>query len=209
MDKKITLKKKVYDEVFKDIIQGIYKSGDIISEVSLVEKYGVSKAPVREALVELCNESVLRSIPRYGYEIIPVTRNDIKNLQEFRQIIECTCLRENWSCFTLNGLKQLEKLSEFAPMTPSFDDITKLWENNSEFHLTLMSFYSNKYIYDELGKALRVLTRAFAQMYWDKWSGTTLIAEENLEHRELIRLIKNNDVDGAVNCLKRDIIEIT
>ena len=78
--RKKTLKQIVHDEVFKDIIQGMYKPGDIISEVLLTEKFGVSKAPVREALIELCNENVLRSIPRYGYEIIPIRCEESKRV---------------------------------------------------------------------------------------------------------------------------------
>lgn len=208
--RKKTLKQIVHDEVFKDIIQGMYKPGDIISEVLLTEKFGVSKAPVREALIELCNENVLRSIPRYGYEIIPITSTDVMNLREFRQLIECGCLRKHWNCFTPARLDELESIASFKPKSPNYDDITSLWENNNHFHLTLMSYYGNKYMYDELARTLNVLTRAFAQMYWDKWSGLIpdSTVNENIEHRELIRLIRENDIEGAVLCLDRDIIEI-
>ena len=62
------LKAQIYTKIFEDIIRGEYGPEDVLREKALVEKFHVSKSPVREALIELCKEGVLRSIPRYGYE---------------------------------------------------------------------------------------------------------------------------------------------
>ena len=72
--KKENLKKKVYDDVLRAIIEGEYSAEDIISEAMLIEKYNVSKSPVREALVQLCGENVLKSIPRCGYMVVKLWR---------------------------------------------------------------------------------------------------------------------------------------
>lgn len=64
------LKDFVYKSIESDILAGNLHSGDIINEKDLVEKYGVSKSPVRDALIALCADGILKSIPRYGYEII-------------------------------------------------------------------------------------------------------------------------------------------
>lgn len=48
--KKENLKSKVYDDILRSIIEGEYAADEIISEGMLIEKYGVSKSPVREAL---------------------------------------------------------------------------------------------------------------------------------------------------------------
>ena len=39
----------------------------------MIEKFGVSKSPVREALVELCKDGILTNIPRMGYQVRAVT----------------------------------------------------------------------------------------------------------------------------------------
>ena len=49
---------------------------------------------MREALIELCNEGILRSIPRLGYQIIPVTQKDIANSTELRLLIEMNAFRK-------------------------------------------------------------------------------------------------------------------
>ena len=89
-----SLKTIVYNAVLKGIIQDEYKPGEILNEKQLVEKYEVSKSPVREALLSLCNEGVLRNIPRYGYEVVRLTKEDISNILRFRLILESGCLGE-------------------------------------------------------------------------------------------------------------------
>ena len=69
MSGNIKLKDQIYENILNEIIDGNYRQNDIITERELIEKYGVSKSPVREALVELCNEKILESRPRMGYQI--------------------------------------------------------------------------------------------------------------------------------------------
>ena len=63
---KMTLKEQVYNQIFDDIAQGKYQANDILTESKLMEKYQVSKSPVREALIELCKDEVIHSLPRLG-----------------------------------------------------------------------------------------------------------------------------------------------
>ena len=69
MSENIKLKDRIYEKVLNEITEGYYQQNQIITERELIEKYGVSKSPVREALIELCNEKVLESRPRMGYQI--------------------------------------------------------------------------------------------------------------------------------------------
>ena len=91
---KENLKKKVYDHIMEAIIQGEYSPDDILSESMLTEKYNVSKSPVREALVQLCSENVLKSIPRCGYMVVRITRSDIEDILDYRAAFEAGMLRQ-------------------------------------------------------------------------------------------------------------------
>ena len=51
-----TLKDTYYDIILQRVIRDEYKSGDIITEKSLVDEFNVSKSPIREALISLCNK---------------------------------------------------------------------------------------------------------------------------------------------------------
>ena len=66
------LKEQIYDDIFERILKGSLPPNELIKENTLVEYYGVSRAPVREALLMLCTEGVLKSIPRAGYQIVQI-----------------------------------------------------------------------------------------------------------------------------------------
>ena len=63
-----SLKNMVYQAILNGIFTDEYKPNQIINEQELVQKFGCSKTPIREALVTLCNEGILRSFPRFGYQ---------------------------------------------------------------------------------------------------------------------------------------------
>ena len=63
---KETLKERVYRGIYEAVTNGEYRPNDILTENQMIEKFGVSKSPVREALVELCKDGVLINIPAYG-----------------------------------------------------------------------------------------------------------------------------------------------
>lgn len=58
---KESLKTQIYNAILNSIFSGEFKPGQILNEKELVEKFGCSKAPVREALIALCSDNVLRS----------------------------------------------------------------------------------------------------------------------------------------------------
>ena len=65
-----SLKQQVYNALFSDIINGNYPADTILTEKFLMEKYNVSRAPIREALTQLTGTRLLSSIPRQGYKIL-------------------------------------------------------------------------------------------------------------------------------------------
>ena len=50
------LKEYIHDQILKDVIEGTLQPNMILHEKKLMEQYGVSRSPVREALIQLCSE---------------------------------------------------------------------------------------------------------------------------------------------------------
>ncbi|WP_312644031.1 GntR family transcriptional regulator [Hydrogenoanaerobacterium sp.] len=199
-----SLKNKIYNSVLSDILQGNYTQDTIISEKMLIEKYQVSKSPVRDALIELCNEGILRSIPRYGYELVRITETDIQNIIEYRMILESECVRIAAKKMLDQEIDELEQYTRQCCSIPQEVDIWKHWDNNIRFHLRLNSYAQNQYIYDKLKESMNILTRAYAQMHWNQWHKTEF--SMGIEgHLEIIRCIRARDSELAVKVLKEDI----
>lgn len=200
-----TLKREIYDSMMKDIVEGVYKQNEIINEKQLIEKYGVSKSPIRDALIELCNEGVLISHPRYGYEIVRINEKEIRDIVDFRVMVEGACLR---TAAARMSKKDIEELKEYtlAQCCETTEDlpILKHWENNTNFHLKLLSYSGNEYCYTMVQKSIGIMTRAYAQRHWEKW-GISSVKMDCESHLRIIEHLMEGNVDASIVELQKDI----
>lgn len=199
-----TIKDQIYAAIFEDIIKGKISPSEVLREKELIEKYNVSKSPVREALVQLCSEGVLVSKPRFGYEIVRLTRRDISDILSYRSILEGGALKQSIKNITRDQIKSLKEIDATCSSTEAQNDFWVHWEYNMKFHLQLISYYDNEFAYNNLQKALQTLTRAYAQFYWDKWENISF-PKDTKHHTNIIDCLENKDYEGAVYFLRQDL----
>lgn len=202
MQKEQSLKSRIYNAILEGIFSDEYKPNQILNEKQLVEKYGCSKSPVRDALITLCNEGILRSIPRYGYEVIRLTKETVEQVLEYRFILESGYLRLAYPQITAEQLETLKKLDGFCNQTE--DDIFTHWDYNQSFHLKLISLSGSNYAYEELKRSMELLKRAYAQFYWDKWDNR-LVPSDVKCHKDIIHCLEIKDLEGAIAYLATDL----
>jgi DNA-binding GntR family transcriptional regulator len=78
----------LYEQVREKIIQGEIKPGAILTESELADENGVSRAPVREALVLLAHEGFVESMPRIGYVVASFSVQDVLEIFHLRSVLE-------------------------------------------------------------------------------------------------------------------------
>lgn len=201
----LSKKKQVRDYVISCIVEGTYPPGTVLSEKSLGEELSLSKSPIREALIELCNENIIRSIPRFGYEVIRLTNEDVYDLRNLRLALECGFLSRYGKNVSAEKIQEMYRLlEEERSAEGSYVSVLKNWEDNENFHLTLFAAYRNPYAYRVLKDALNRQTRAFAQFYWDKWRQRQLVVTDGY-HKKFLDALSRGDIDGAVELLEADI----
>lgn len=201
---KKSISAQIYDSVLDDILSDQYKPGQMLTERELMEKYACSKTTVREALVALCHEGVVKNIPRCGYEVIRIGTREIADMLEYRHVLEKGCLE-----LCINQLRpdQIQRLRDLniACCDPALGgDLWSHWEHNKTFHLELISFAGNKFAHDRLSDVMDVLKRAYAQYYWDKWT-RTVITSDMKNHIVLIEALERRDFPAATAALKEDL----
>lgn len=203
MKKNNTLKDIVYQNIMNGILSSEYKPNDIITERELIEKYGCSKSPVRDALVTLCNENVLISHPRYGYEVVRLTSLDIQNILEYRFILEGSLLEKCCSDITPAQINELRHLDAVCESTLK-ENMWKHWEANTQFHLTLASYSNNQFAQRQLNYAMLTLKRAYAQFYWQKWI-TDNPNDDVRFHENIIKSLETNNLEQCLSYLQSDL----
>lgn len=202
MGKDGSLKEVIYHSILEKILNGEYKPNQILNEKELVARFGCSKSPIRDALITLCNEGVLRCIPRYGYEVIRLTRDDIVQVLNYRLILESGLLR---SCYEQISEAQLADLTAADELCNcSAEDVWSHWEYNQSFHTLLAACSANEYACRRLGESMQQLKRAYAQFYWNTWDNMTQ-PKDMRYHSQVLENIRKRDIDKAVEYLKADL----
>ena len=200
MDKKVgnTLTDHVHDALFSDVIHGVYSADDILTEKSLMEKYNVSRAPIREALTKLTAAHIISSIPRQGYKIFQPSQQQLLEVIKFRSVLESSFLEIYCKNIDASWISELRHICERYNNSPE-NDFMSHWRYNCEFHLKLFSIYGNNYAYQLLEDALNLQTIFFIQK---KHFATMDL------HLALVDYLEKGEVTAAVAILKADIEDL-
>ena len=198
-----SIKDQVYQGILEDILDGVYDVNTVIREKEMIEKYHVSKTPVREALVQLCAENTLRNIPRYGYQVVAITPQQILEVIEYRKIIELGALSVSASRMTEANLQELDAINEEEKRIASIHDYKIHWNCNLEFHRKLCSFAGNSYLQQALEEAMRLYTRISNQYYATIWNHHNKQGIGN--HEQIVEALRSQELDRAKEILARDL----
>ncbi|WP_460641663.1 GntR family transcriptional regulator [Lacrimispora brassicae] len=198
-----SIKNQVYEGIMKDILDGVYQANDIINERTIIEKYGVSKTPVREALVQLCSEEVLNNIPRFGYQLTAILPSQIMEIIEYRKVIELGALELCFFRLTKEQINELKHQNEEAVRITDTKDSKIHWEANNLFHRTLCSYCGNSYIQKSLADAMNTCTRISNQYFTKLWNESKVTDGSN--HVHLVEAIESGDLERAKAILIDDV----
>lgn len=204
MKKTLNLREQVYSSIRLDIISGKYDLEDILNEKSLMNQYNISKAPVRDALIELCNDGILKSMPRLGYKIVNYSNEYLEGILKFRLLIEPKYLDIYWNRLSSDNIQELENLHREQMESSDKDDPVTYWRTNQDFHLKLASFYHDDFFYETLENALNKQMLVFSQFYWTSWD-KQVFNRYTHQHDELIGFLKNGKKVEAIEDLREDI----
>ena len=205
-----TLKRQTYNRILEDIIYRKYPVDYILKEKELSEKFGISKAPVREALIELSTEDIVKSIPRAGYRIVQFTEKDISEATELRLMLEVPVLEGIISTISRETIQKLRVEVEHFRYASANSKVPldTWWNDNIHFHVALNALAANDLLNSTLKTVIRRQWRAVAQLYHRGELADFLLYRPNT-HLTLLRAIEKKDLRKASNTLSADILSIS
>lgn len=83
------LERRVYERLRDDIVSGLLRPGDQLVEARLAGELGVSKTPVREALIRLQRDGLVQIEPYRGARVLEPSPTDVREILELRKMLEC------------------------------------------------------------------------------------------------------------------------
>lgn len=206
MSRKKSLSQRIYEAVIQDIIKGVITQDSVLTESGLIKQYQVSKSPVRDALMRLCQEDVLTSVPRFGYLVKGVDLNYFKEIILFRSKIETHYLSHYFHKVTHKDCERIEE-TILPFLEGDYDTPMEYWHQASFFHLALAASYQDRFFTETLQNVLNKQLITFSKLYWDAWSS---IRDSKMQdkHSAVLVAIKQGQKDLAVAALEEDILTV-
>lgn len=194
----------IYVSLKQDILWLRLKPRTTLTESELAEIYKTSKTPIREALSMLVRDELVSVFPRKGYMVTEVSLTDMRDMHQYRYILENANLVYAVKHATKEQLARLDELAEqdryYTEDEPHF---SKEVTSNNAFHFYLAEMTGNRILVRQLKDTLEKLQRI---MYF--------VAEKNYmfrgceEHHELVRLIAARELEKAQLVLHHHISEV-
>ncbi|HDL64204.1 MAG TPA: GntR family transcriptional regulator, partial [Proteobacteria bacterium] len=141
------------------IVNLYYQPGDPLNEVKLAEEFGVSRTPIREALIRLSSEKSVIIIPRAGARVADINLHDFKVLIEIRLILERGAVRLAAMKATKEQIHRLEELNMEVEQA-DYEDLSVMLDYDVQFHKIIRDIADNSY----LSKYLTIVMNQFIRI---------------------------------------------
>lgn len=189
----------IYRLLRADILSCALRPGSQIQERELIERFSVSKSPIRDALLKLEEQNLIEILPRKGYRVKPVSLTDARELYDMRLILERECVSRAMD----QADEALKGLDQFR-VGPEEDDLTTWIAYNRQFHVAIVDLCGNH----RLLVAARDVIEQFDRLTYTSvsMSGPQGRVQFVGEHAAMIDAIQQRDKRLAV-ALSRDHVE--
>lgn len=179
--------------VKRDILECILLPGAEVTERELGERYGIGKAPLREALVRLAHEALVQSIPRSGYRVTPVTIQDVHDIFALRLLLEPAAARLAAGRIDERLLTQLNErcLAGYKPGDRASE--SAFLRANREFHVAIANASGNR----RLARVLEQLLEGTERLFHMGLAVRDRTEEMRHEHEVLLRALLDGNGDAA------------
>src|SRR5215471_3420762 len=88
-----TLKSHIFQGLRDAIVSGRYRPGDRLNESQIAREFGVSRIPVREALMQLQEHGLVMNLERRGMFVTQLSEEDVQRINSLRIVLEAEALK--------------------------------------------------------------------------------------------------------------------
>lgn len=181
------------DAIRQDIIDGKFEDGERLLTLDLARRYGLSLAPIREALHQLAAEGIVVIQPKRGAVVRAITPAFISEIYEIRLGLIPYLEGERAALATPTHIEQLVQIQNAYEAALAAGSREGIIERNIEFHNAALAIRPNREALQIL-KRHHTLIRALRQQ---KGFGDSRLRKAVNEHRQLIDAYRRRSVEEA------------
>jgi DNA-binding GntR family transcriptional regulator len=192
-DRPAALTDWAYKIIKDDLLRHDTPPGRQLHVEALAEQLGISRTPVREALLKLERDGLVHVVPRVGFFVSELSYEDIMELFELRELIETWAAERAARFLTAADLERMEQLIQESVWAVEQGDLSRFLEIDVEFHNLLIERSDNRRLVSMLEgvRDLMFRERIFS-----------LRSQENIqaslgEHRRILEALSRRDGERA------------
>jgi DNA-binding GntR family transcriptional regulator len=169
--------------------------GQLIDEASLAERFGVSRSPVREALVRLAGEGLVSTLPNKGTVVTPVALDAFPKWIDALDLVQRAVTRLAAILHGETDLARIEAADALFLDRVAAGDVMGMIEANKAFHMEIAAAARNRYLAEAYGRLLDEGRRSL-RLYFRSY-GDTLPPDLPGSHDRIVAAIRDRDADRA------------
>lgn len=189
-----TLVDEAYEQIRRRILDNVWPPGHRALEQEVALALGMSRTPVREAMMRLQNDGLIEVIPRHGLRVLPVSPTDMREIYQILTALECMAAE-----LLARRQPSAEQLAPLVAATDAMDralqvDDLDAWAAADErFHAHLVELAGNRQL------------QATVLNYWDRAHRARMFTlrlrpkpvNSTQEHMQMVQRLHAGDAAGA------------
>jgi DNA-binding GntR family transcriptional regulator len=203
---------EVHSAIRRNILNGRLRPGEKLSPSVLAQEYGVSLSVVREALTRLAEQGLVVSQPQQGFQVTPISREDLLDLTATRLDIETLALGRSVERGDVEWRSELVAAHYVLEHTPQFENadppvLREEWARAHQvFHAQLLRACGSVRLL-EIAESLRDSAELYRR--WSSPIGGDTKRDIAGEHRGILEAVQAGDAELAVARLSAHIEHTT
>ncbi len=185
----------VFERLRNDILTLELKPGQLIDEASLAKRFDVSRSPIREALVRLATEQLVKTLPNKGTIVAPLNFEEFPEYVDALDLIQRVVTRLAAANRTEADLIKIKASQQTFRDCHGRNDALAMIQSNREFHAAIGDASGNRIFADTYRRILDEGRRMLQLCF--RADDASLPPELGQVHEEIIAAIELQDADRA------------
>jgi DNA-binding GntR family transcriptional regulator len=201
LDTKKSLAETIRAALEEEIFTGVLPSGSQLDEQQLVDRFGVSRTPAREALLQLAAAGLVTIIPRQGAVVSSITLREYVGFSEVLTHLEALAAQLATRRMSADEHRALEKAFEACRSAAQASDVEAYKAANAQFHTVIYEGAHNDY----LNQQLRMLRARMRGMRDFRFEQPARVKASLNEHQAVMESILAGDEESASRAMTQHI----
>jgi len=190
----LSLVDAAHEQIRRRILDNLWPPGHRALEQEVALALGMSRTPVREALVRLQSEGLVEVVPRHGMRVLPVSPTDMREIYEVLTALECMAAELLAARSPSDAeLQPLVDATDAMDRALAADDLDAWARADELFHAQLIELAGNRHL------------QSTVMNHWDRAHRARMFTlrlrpkpvNSTREHMDLVQRLRQGDVAGA------------